>query len=71
MPDPDSSMVLYEGDVPIGPQPRPPNPIDIPPRVDTGTGPDEADKGAEWACSACTFVNKPGDSECEMCGSFK
>ena len=22
-----------------------------------------------WACLACTFVNKPGDSNCEICGT--
>jgi hypothetical protein len=58
--------------LPIGPRPRPPNPIDVGTRSlsDSAVGADKA-PAAEWACSVCTYNNKASDTSCDMCGTPK
>ena len=62
------------GTVPLGPQPRPPNPIDVV-KEDVGTDAVKVDGdgggGAEWSCVVCTFLNVASATECDMCGNFK
>ena len=65
-----------EEQVPIGPQPRPPNPINIPHNNDVGTdappaNAEPAEPAADWPCPACTYLNKAADSECDICGTLK